>query len=294
MGTVESMTSTPTVALLGTGTMGAPMARNLAQAGIPVRVWNRTREKAESLSDVATVSEMVAEAVEDADVVITVLWDADTVAETMEQAKGHLAAGAIWLQQSTVGVEASDRLRDLAADLGVSYVDAPVLGTKKPAEDGALVVLASGPEEARDRARPVFDAIGSRTIAVGEAGAGTRLKLVVNSWIVDMLGALAETITLAQGLDISPELFFDAIGGGAMDAPYAHMKGGMMLKEEFPPSFPLDLALKDARLVVDAARDSGADPELAQAVVRLFERASELGHGDEDMAAIYYAAADKS
>src|SRR6478752_6092317 len=141
------MSENPTVALLGTGTMGAPMARNLARAGMPVRVWNRTRDKAEVLSDVATVSDTVADAVEGADVVITVLWDADTVAETMEQTRGHLADGAVWLQMSTVGVEASDRLNTLAEDLGVTYVDAPVLGTKKPAEDGALVVLASGPDD---------------------------------------------------------------------------------------------------------------------------------------------------
>ena len=281
------------VAVLGTGIMGAPMAKNIAAAGFDTRVWNRTREKAEGLG--APVADSPADAVSGADIVVTMLADGSAVESVMTEG-GALEAmrdDALWIQSSTVGIAATEHLMQLADERGVTFVDAPVLGTKKPAEDGALVVLASGPDEARDRAHAVFDAIGGRTIAVGEAGAGTRLKLVVNSWIVDMLGALAETITLAQGLDISPELFFEAIGGGAMDAPYAHMKGGMMLKEEFPPSFPLDLALKDARLVVDAARDNGADPELAQAVVRLFEKASELGHGDEDMAAIYYAAADK-
>jgi len=282
------------VAVLGTGIMGAPMARNIAAAGFDTRVWNRTREKAEGHG--ATVADTPADAVSGADIVVTMLADGAAVDSVMIEG-GALEAmrdDALWIQASTVGIAATDRLMEVAKRRGVTFVDAPVLGTKKPAEDGALVVLASGPDDARDRAQPIFDAIGSRTIEVGEAGAGTRLKLVVNSWIVDMLGALAETITLAQGLDVSPELFFEAIGGGAMDAPYAHMKGGMLLKGEFPPSFPLDLALKDARLVVDAARDSGADPEVAQAVVRLLEKASELGHGDEDMAAIYYAAADKS
>jgi 3-hydroxyisobutyrate dehydrogenase len=282
------------VAVLGTGIMGAPMAKNIAAAGFDTRVWNRTRDKAEGLG--APVADTPADAVSGADIVVTMLADGSAVDSVMTDG-GALEAmrdDALWIQSSTVGIAATERLMQLADERGVTFVDAPVLGTKKPAEDGALVVLASGPDDARDRAQPVFDAIGGRTIAVGEAGAGTRLKLVVNSWIVDMLGALAETISLAQGLDISPELFFEAIGGGAMDAPYAHMKGGMMLKEEFPPSFPLDLALKDARLVVDAARHNGADPEVAQAVVRLLERASELGHGDEDMAAIYYAAANKS
>src|SRR5690349_14713765 len=114
-------TGTLTVAVLGTGTMGAPMARNIAVAGLPVRVWNRTREKAEALADVATVAGTVADAVSGADVVITLLWDTDGVAETIEQARGHLGEGAIWLQQSTVGVAGAARLAELAGDLGVTY-----------------------------------------------------------------------------------------------------------------------------------------------------------------------------
>jgi 3-hydroxyisobutyrate dehydrogenase len=282
----------PSVAVLGTGIMGEPMARNIAAAGLETRAWNRTREKAEPLAEHGvTIAGSPAEAVSGADVVLTMLADGPAVESVMTDG-GALEAmrdDALWIQSSTVGVAATERLMQLAGQRGVTFVDAPVLGTKKPAEDGVLVVLASGPDDARSQ--PVFDAIGGRTIAVGEAGAGTRLKLVVNNWIVALLGGLAETITLAQKLDISPELFFEAISGGAMDAPYAHVKGGMMLKGEFPPSFPLDLALKDVRLVVDAARENGTELELAQTVTRLFERASELGHGDEDMAAIYHAAA---
>src|SRR6186713_1204892 len=123
------MTTTPTVAVLGTGTMGAPMARNIARAGLPVRVWNRTRERAEPLADVAAVTDTVADAVSGAHVVITLLWDTQGVVEVMEQARGHLGESAVWLQQSTVGVEGAARLGELAADLGVTYVDAPVLGT---------------------------------------------------------------------------------------------------------------------------------------------------------------------
>jgi 3-hydroxyisobutyrate dehydrogenase len=282
------------VAVLGTGIMGAPMARNIAAAGFETRVWNRTREKAEGHG--AAVADTPADAVSGADIVVTMLADGDAVDSVMTEG-GALEAmrdDALWIQASTVGIAATNRLMELAEQRGVTFMDAPVLGTKKPAEDGALVVLASGPEEARDRAQPIFDAIGSRTMWIGAAGKGTRLKLVVNSWIVDMLGALAETVTLANRLDLSPELFLEAIGGGAMDAPYARIKGDLMMKGEFPPSFPLDLALKDARLVLDAARENGTELNLAAAVTRLLEKASELGHGDEDMAAIYHAAADKS
>ncbi len=281
------MSENPTVALLGTGTMGAPMARNIAQAGMPVRVWNRTRDKAEALSDVATVSDTVADAVEGADVVITVLWDADTVAETMEQARGHLADGAVWLQMSTVGVEASDRLKKLADDLGVTYVDAPVLGTKKPAEDGALVVLASGPEDAQERLAPVFDAVGSRTLWVGEAGAGQRLKLVANAWVATVLEGVADSLTLARDLGLDPALFLEAVKGGAMDAPYVQLKGANMLAGKYDPAFTLAGALKDVDLIIEAAAETGTDLGLIPGVRDHLARGVEAGHGDLDMAATY-------
>ena len=277
-----------TVALLGTGTMGVGMARNIAQAGIDLRVWNRSAEKARPLADVATVAGSVAEAVEGADVVITMLYDADSVASVMQEARGHLVAEAVWLQQSTVGVEGSDRLVALAADLEVTLVDAPVLGTKKPAEDGALVVLASGPSSTRERVDPVLEAIGSRTMWVGEEpGAASRLKLVANAWVATVLEGIADSLGLAQALDLDPQLFLDAVAGGAMDAPYVQLKGAMMLKGSYDPAFALSGALKDVDLILAAA--TGADFEMGPLVgVRdHIKRAVDAGHGDKDMAATY-------
>jgi 3-hydroxyisobutyrate dehydrogenase len=287
VGSVGDMTSNPTVALLGTGTMGAPMARNIAQAGMPVRVWNRSREKAEALADVATVSDSVAEAVEGADVVLTVLWDADGVAETMEQARGHLADGAVWLQQSTVGIAASDRLAALADDLGVTYVDAPVLGTKKPAEDGALVVLASGPDDVQEMLAPVFGAIASRTLWVGKAGSGQRLKLVATGWVATVLEGIADSLTLARDLGLDPALFLDAVKGGAMDAPYVQLKGANMLAGNYDPAFSLAGALKDVDLIIEAAAETGTDLGLIPGIRKHLARGVDAGHGDLDMAATY-------
>ena len=283
------MTDQPTVAVLGTGTMGAPMARNIAQAGLPVRVWNRTHERAAALSDVATVTDSVADAVADADIVLTVLWDTDGVASTMEQARGHLKDGVIWLQQSTVGVQGAARLAELAADLGVTYVDAPVLGTRKPAEDGALVVLASGPEEVRPTLAPVLDAIGSRTLWVGPAGAGSKLKLVANAWVATVLEGVADSLTLARDLGLDPSLFLEAVQGGAMDAPYVQLKGKNMLAGSFEPAFTLAGALKDMDLVLAAAEETGTDLGLVPGVRAHLARAVEAGHGDLDMAATYLA-----
>src|SRR4051794_40040755 len=208
------MTDQPTVALLGTGTMGAGMARNIAGAGIPLRVWNRTRAKAEPLAQLgAEVADSPADAVRGADVVITMLFDADSVAAVLEEARDGVRDGAVLLQQSTVGVEGTERLRSLATDLGLVYVDAPVLGTRKPAEDGALVVLASGPEEVRGRVAPVLEAISSRMLWVGEAGQGTRLKLVANSWVLTVVEGIAEALSLAKALGLDPRQFLEVVKG---------------------------------------------------------------------------------
>jgi len=281
------MTDQPTVALLGTGTMGAGMARNIAAAGLSLRVWNRTPARAEPLADVAEVVATVAEAVQGADIVLTMLFDADSVAETMEEARGHLAADAVWLQQSTVGLAGTDRLAELADDLEVAFVDAPVLGTKKPAEDGALVVLASGPESVRDRVAPVLDAIGSRTLWVGEAGAGSRLKLAANAWVFTVVEGVAESLALTRELGLDPRLFLEAVRGGALDAPYVQLKGGAMLDGSFDPAFALDGALKDAGLIIEAGKAAGLDLGVLPGIREHFARAVDAGHGDLDMAATY-------
>lgn len=281
------MTDRPVVALLGTGTMGAGMARNIAAAGLPVRVWNRHRERAMPLADVATVVDDPATAVAGADVVITMLYDAASVLDVMRGVGDSVAPGAVWLQQSTIGVAGTDRATTLADELGMVLVDAPVLGTKQPAEAGALVVLASGPAEAESRVAPVLEAIGSRTLWVGPAGTGTRLKLVVNHWVFTVLEGVAETLALARALDIDPALFLDAVKGGGLDAPYVQLKGRAMLDGAFEPAFALGGALKDSELILDAARAAGVAPGLLPIIRDHLARAVDDGHGDLDMAATY-------
>jgi 3-hydroxyisobutyrate dehydrogenase len=282
------MTTNPTVALLGTGTMGAGMAASIARAGLPLRVWNRSREKAEPLAGVGVViADSPAEAVEGADLVLTMLFDADAVAATMEQARASLAPGAVWVQQSTVGVEGSDRLVALARDLGVAYVDAPVLGTRKPAEDGALVVLASGPPDVRERVTPVFDAIGSRTLWLGAAGEASRLKLAANAWVITVVEGIAESLALTRSLGLDPHLFLQAVAGGAMDAPYVQLKGTAMIEGDFEPSFSLDGAAKDGDLIVAAARGAGVELAVVEAARDHLARARAAGHGGQDLSATY-------
>jgi 3-hydroxyisobutyrate dehydrogenase len=256
------------IGFLGTGIMGAPMARNLASAGHEVRAWNRTSAKAEGLG--ATVASSPAEAVDGAEVVITMLADGPTVASVMEGVT--LPAGAIWWQASTIGVDWVAKLRP--------HVDGPVMGTRQPAEEGTLTVLASGP--GRDALGDVFDAVAAKVIDLGdEVGAGQRMKLVGNSWVLSLVEGLAETIALAEQLGVDPRDFLAMIEGGLMFAPYAKIKGEAMIAREFPPSFPLALAAKDAGLIAEAAPNLPL-PKLIQAQML---KATEAGHGDEDMSA---------
>jgi 3-hydroxyisobutyrate dehydrogenase len=278
-----------TVAVLGTGIMGEPMARNVLRAGHAVRVWNRTRAKAEPLAaDGARVCDEPAEAADGADVVVTMLYNGEAVENVMSGVLPAMDEGAVWAQMSTVGAEAADRLADLARKRDVPFIDSPVIGTRKPAEDGTLVVLASGPRD--ERAERVFDAIGSRTTWLGEGTEASRMKLVVNSWVLALTAATGEAMALAEAFGLEPRLFLDSIAGGALDSAYAQMKGKAILSGELTPSFKAAIAAKDAVLVAAAGRAAGAEPRVAEAVRDQLLRTVELGHGDADMAAVYHAA----
>ena len=278
------------IAVLGTGLMGAPIAANLAAAGHEVRVWNRTRAKAEPLAaQGAVVADTPAEAVDGAEIVLTMLNDGPTVTATMHEAAPALPHHAVWIQASTVGVESTDDHIALARSLGLEFVDAPVLGSTKPAAEGKLVVLASGADELRDRVQPVFDVIGARTMWVGEAGASSRLKLVANSWVLALTAAVGEAVALAESSGLDPKLFLEAVSGGAMDCAYLQTKGNAIIERSFPPAFTVQNALKDALLVNEAAVLAGVQLDVAQASAARLNRAVTRGHGSEDMAASYYA-----
>jgi 3-hydroxyisobutyrate dehydrogenase len=282
------------VAVLGAGsTMGLGMARNIARAGIHVRGWNRTPEKARPLEDDgAEVLETPREAADGADVILTMLADADAVIDAIEQAVSDASDGTVWLQMSTIGEQGTDRCAAFAQAHGLTLIDAPVLGTKQPAEEGKLVVLASGPEAARTRVQPIFDAVGQKTIWVGAAGAGTRLKIVANSWVLTVVEGVAETIALAEGLDLDPNLLLDALEGGTLDLPYLRMKGKAIMERNFEPSFRLALAAKDARLIEEAAERHEIDLPLFTTIRRRLAEGAEE-HGDEDFSATYWTSAPR-
>jgi 3-hydroxyisobutyrate dehydrogenase len=266
-----SMTK-PVVAVLGTGTMGSGMVRSLRRADIPVRMWNRDPAKAQALTDTGAEScATPAEAAAGADVVLTMLFDADAVIDVIGQARP--APGTLWMQSATVGLEGADRTIATARELGLQLVDCPVLGTKEPAEKGALVLLASGPEDARERLGPVFDALGSKTVWLGEAGAGSRMKMAGNAWLLSVTAGVAQSIALTRALGLDPADFLAAIDGGPLDAPYVHLKGAAMIEEEFPVSFGLTGATKDARLIAAALRSAGVSDRVLAGVLATMETA---------------------
>lgn len=281
------------VAVLGTGIMGSAMARNLRTHGFDVRVWNRTRAKAARLADSgAHVADTPAEAVHGADVVLTVLSDGPRVLEAMTAAARGLSRGMVWAQLSTVGVDAVSSFTDVARTYGLEFVDAPVLGTRQPAEQGQLIVMAAGPVRARPVVQPVFDAIGKRTLWVagtGEGGASSRLKLAVNTYAYALTHGIAEAIALAEGLGVDPSHLVEVVRGGPLDNTHFQVKSAAILAGDYTPSSSVANAEHVSRLIVQAAEQAGVQADVAVAGLRRFRRAAEGGHGDKDRAASYLA-----
>ena len=283
-------TALPVIAFLGTGRMGGPMAANLARAGFAVRAWDRTASHAATLvPDGATVATTPAQAVKGAGILITMLADGPATEEVWHGPDGLAAAGPglIWLQMATVGIEWTQRFANTAARYGMHYFDTPVSGSTGPAQAGQLTILASGPHWMQDAVAPVFAALGRATAWLGPAGNGSRAKLVLNNWLADLTETTAETLSFARGLGLDPAQIVDLLEATPLGSPYAVQKARTMLAGDFTPAFALKHALKDADLAAQAARASGTELTLTDALLPRWRRAAAAGHADDDLAAIY-------
>jgi 3-hydroxyisobutyrate dehydrogenase len=288
MSAADGRAEHPPVAVLGTGIMGSAMARNLAAAGLPTTVWDRSPSATGPLAEAgAQVATSPGEAVRDARVVITMLPTADVVNSVIfgEDVAQEFAEGAVWAQMGTIGVPATTGIAGRLSRLrpGVTFVDAPVSGSKGPAEAGQLLILASGPPAAEAVTQPVFSVIGRKTVWLGEAGQGSRLKLVVNAYMSILIEGVAEALELAGRLGIDTATLADAIEGGPLDAPIADAKLHRMARGDFAPEFPLEWALKDVDLAIGAA--GGDTLPLLAALSRQWHAAVNAGHGREDISA---------
>jgi 3-hydroxyisobutyrate dehydrogenase len=277
------------VAVLGIGAMGHGMAASALRAGIPVIVWNRTMEATRDLAERgAQVAGTAADAARRAAVVVTMVTDADAVI-SIARDQGMLAAlapGAIWAQMSTIGVAGTEAVAALASTErpDVMLLDAPVSGSREPAERGQLTIFASGPGEARSRVAPLFDALGQRTVWAGEAGAGTRLKLVNNTWLAFATEAVAASVALARRLGLETGTVVDALGGSPLVSPWQAAKLQRVAGGEFSAQFALSLALKDVRLALQAAGDARL-PALA-CLVGEWQQAVDQGLGEQDLTVV--------
>ena len=276
------------IAVLGTGIMGSAMARRLLARGLPTTVWDRSQEATERLAALGAIAApLPAEAVREAQVVITMLPTADVVESVIFD--GHtaeaFAPGAVWAQMGTIGLDATARIASRLASLrpDTTFVDAPVSGSKGPAENGQLLILASGPDSARSALERPFAAIGRNTVWLGEAGQGSRLKLVVNAYMSALIEGAAEAAELAARLGVTIGRLAEAIEGGPLDAPIVDAKLHKIERGDFAPEFPLEWALKDVDLALEAA-DGDALPMLS-ALSRQWHAAVAAGHGRQDVSA---------
>ncbi|WP_455810797.1 NAD(P)-dependent oxidoreductase [Pseudomonas graminis] len=278
----------PSVAVLGLGAMGHAFAANLLKKSFHVSGWNRTRARGEDLiADGLILCDSAEQAVADAEVIIVMLSDGDTTLATCAQILPLLKPGAVLCQMGTIGVDATQQLIDSinTNHPDVVLLDAPVSGTKAPAEQAQILVLASGDRQRAAAIEPVFAAISKGAKWLGEAGAGSKMKLVANAWLVSVMQGVAESTQLAQQFGFTPDDFWQVLDGGPLAAPYVKGKLAMIAAGEYPAQMQLTWALKDARLALEAAGDRPM-PGL-QTIAIQWQGAVDAGYGDKDLSVVY-------
>jgi len=283
------------VAMLGCGIMGSAMARTAQRKGLRVIAWDRSLESARSVGEGVTAVGDLQTAASKAHVVVTMLPDADAVLEVMDQQHGLDAVkpGCAWVQMATIGLNGIQRAQQLANRRpGVLFVDAPVSGSKGPAQEGRLIILAS--TDASDlppRVTKLFEALGQRTMQLGKTGQGTRMKLVLNAWLSQLMEGLAETLAAADSLGISAQQLRDCLEGGPMGPPLVIAKlqkidAGATGETEFP----LKWADKDVHLAIEAVKSTRQRSlPVLETIARVWDRALQQGLGDRDVSAAYLA-----
>ncbi len=264
------------------------MAISALRAGIPTIVWNREPEATRDLAELgAEVAESAADGARRAPIVVTMVTDADAVVSIAGD-QGMLAAlapGAIWVQMSTIGVTGIERVAAMVDDQrpDVTLVDAPVSGSKEPAEKGQLTIFASGPDEVRSRLAPLFDALGQRTIWVGAVGAGSRVKIVNNTWLAFAAEGVSASVALARRLGLETETLVDVLGGGPLMSPWQAAKLQRIAKDDFSAQFALSLALKDVHLALQAADNRLA---VLACLADEWQEVVDHGLGDQDLTVV--------
>ncbi|MDF7811587.1 NAD(P)-dependent oxidoreductase [Hymenobacter sp. YC55] len=279
------MSSQPQVGWIGLGNMGNPMSRRLIEAGYPVAVYNRSKDKEEALrASGATTADSPAALVQQADVVFLMVSDDQAVRDLFTGPQGLLeaqASGKLLVNMSTVSPGISEEMAKLSQEKGHTYLDAPVSGSVKQAETGQLVVMVGGDEPAFQQAQPLFEHLGKLALLLGPIGSGNRAKLAINTLLGFYTQGLAETLLFAQQHGLKLEDMQTIIANGAMGNVYSKIKGEAIMGENFQAAFALKHLAKDLRL----AKAEGLNTPLGAVVHDTFQQA-EPALGDEDVIAI--------
>ncbi len=278
------------IGFIGMGIMGSRMARNLLKAGHPVTVYNRSRDKAAPLAqDGATVADTPAKAADGADVVILMLTGPEACDAAVQGDNGILRAAhppATVVNMSTVPKDYSEGLNETITGAGIGFLEAPVSGSKKPAEDAQLVILAGGPAETVQTLEPVLLKMGKKVVHCGPVGQGAAMKLTINLLLGTMMEGLCEAVNFGTRSGLAPELILSTVLAGPLGCGFFGLKEGPLKTDDYPPQFPLQHMLKDLRFAMDAARQNGAAVPAGSAVTETFETGLEMGFGELDLAAV--------
>ncbi|WP_147197973.1 NAD(P)-dependent oxidoreductase [Pantoea sp. CCBC3-3-1] len=289
------MSQRPSVAVLGLGAMGHAFAANLLKNGFITWGWNRTKARGEDLQSAGLqLVDTPDAAVRQADVVISMLADAATTESVLQQATAALKKQAIVVQMGTIGVESTEKLIAHFSEQrpDVVLLDAPVSGTRTPAQNAQIVVLASGDRERAAHVEPVFAAISKGTKWLGKAGAASRMKLVVNAWLISMVQGLAESTQMAEEFGFTPDEFWNVLDGGPLAVPYVKGKLEMIKEGSYDPQMHLTWALKDVNLALAAAKNSEL-PGL-NLISEVWQDAVDAGYGEKDLSVIYRYLSEKT
>jgi 3-hydroxyisobutyrate dehydrogenase-like beta-hydroxyacid dehydrogenase len=269
------------VAFLGLGTMGAPMAHNIGKQHELI-VWNRSAARAQSFARVAATP---AEAVRGAEVVVLMLSDPAAVDAVLDGVLEALPAGAIVVDMSTVDPATARRSAERVRARGGDFLDAPVSGSRKPAVEGTLLILAGGAPATIERARPVLACMG-RVLHLGDVGQGMAMKLVLNGLGAHMMTGFAAVLTLGKKLGLRPQDMLDVISGGAFSSPLYASKGPRIFARNFDADFSMTLFEKDQRLVLATAQAAGYPMPTLEAVLKVIDEAIAAGHGALDLSGV--------
>jgi len=275
---------------VGLGIMGSRMAERLLEAGFKLSVWNRDASKAQALkAKGASVKESLKELAQEADFVFVMVSDPQASLEICFAEDGLLNAlrpGSSYIEMSTIDPESSKKLESALEAKGIRYLEAPVSGTKKPAADGTLLILAAGNQELYHEVQAALQVLGKRLWYLGEVGQGAKMKILVNLVMGAMMEALAEAFSLSKKCGLEPEDLLAVLAEGALANPLFKSKGELLLTEDFSPSFPLKHLAKDLRLALELGESLGQKLPVSDASHRVFLKAQELGFGDADIAAV--------